>query len=201
MILFWLMIVGAYLLGSVPSGLLIGRWAAERDVRQHGSGNIGATNVLRTVGRGWGGVTLVADLLKGALPVFIVLLIWPERPGLSAWIGLAAVVGHCHSAYLGFKGGKGVATAMGVFLVFSAKATAVGAAVFALLVLLTRRVSLGSIFGILAAFIALWFFTGMGPALIAFGLLTALIILRHKDNIIRLLQGREGKLTFSRGKV
>ena len=87
---------------------------------------------------------------------------------------------------------------MGVFVVFSAKAAAVGAAVFALVAVLTKRVSAGSISGVLTAFAALWFFTGRGPALIAFGLLCALIILRHKDNIVRLIQGRENKLGLDR---
>ena len=198
MMSFWLTMIGAYLLGSIPCGLILGRVVARKDVRNHGSGNIGATNVLRTVGRGWGVVTLAADMLKGALPVLAAMSFWPERNDLPAWVGLSAVVGHCHSAYLGFRGGKGVATAMGVFLVFSAKSAAVGAGVFAFLVFLTRRVSLGSMAGLLSAFIALWLWTGMGPALIAFGLLTALIIFRHKDNIVRLIQGRENKLSLGR---
>ncbi len=198
MIVFWLVVIGAYLLGSVPCGLLVGRLAARKDVRDFGSGNIGATNVVRTVGRSWGLITLVADMLKGALPVLLGLLLWPSGPGLAAWVGLAAVVGHCHSAYLGFKGGKGVATAMGVFVVFSAKSAAVGAAAFTLLVVLTRKVSLGSLAGVLAAFVSLWYFTGRGPALVAFGLLCALIVLRHKDNIVRLVQGRENKLSLGR---
>ena len=198
MIGFWLMMIGSYLLGSIPCGLVVGRLAAQRDVRDMGSGNIGATNVLRTIGRGWGFLTLVGDMLKGALPVLVALRLWPERADLVAWIGLAAVIGHCHSAFLGFKGGKGVATAMGVFVLFSAKAAAVGAAVFTFSVVFSKRVSLGSIAGILAAFVSLWFFTDRGTALIAFGLLTGLIILRHKDNIVRLIQGRESKLNLSR---
>ncbi len=195
---FWLTMIGAYLLGSIPCGLILGRLAARKDVRRYGSGNIGATNVLRTVGWGWGVITLAADMFKGGLPVLAALSFWPERTDLAAWVGLAAVVGHCHSAYLGFRGGKGVATAMGVFLIFSAKSAAVGAAVFAFVVISTKKVSLGSLAGLVSAFIALWLWTGKGSALIAFGLMTALIILRHRDNIVRLVQGRENKLSLGR---
>lgn len=137
------LVAAAYLVGSIPTGLLLGK-AYGIDVRQEGSGNIGATNLYRTVGRKVGIFTLIGDCLKGLIPVLAV-----KHSGLpteyAAWVGLAAFCGHVFSIFLKFKGGKGVATALGVFLGLAPLAVVIAVAVFATLMLAWRYVSLGSI--------------------------------------------------------
>ena len=138
-----LLIGAAYLIGSIPTGLLLGK-AYGIDVRKEGSGNIGATNLYRTVGRKVGIITLIGDCLKGLLPVVLVKFS-TLPPEFAAWVGLAAFCGHVFSVFLKFKGGKGVATALGVFLALAPLATAIAIALFAGLMFLWRYVSLGSI--------------------------------------------------------
>jgi len=196
---FWALIAAAYLLGSVPCGLLIGRLAVDRDVRKSGSGNIGATNVARTAGKAWGIVTLLADGLKGAAPVWTALEAWPGQPELAHWVGLAVMIGHCYPLYLAFRGGKGVATALGVFLVLAPKAVAAGVAVFVLAVVLTRRVSVGSLLAVLAVFGVIWYLGARGSALAASGLMILLIFIRHWANILRLARGEESRFSFGSG--
>src|SRR5512133_3233676 len=123
-----ILLVTAYLIGSVPTGLLLGK-AYGIDVRKEGSGNIGATNLYRTVGRKVGGLTLVGDCLKGMLPVLAVKYS-TLPPEYAAWVGLAACCGHVFSVFLRFRGGKGVATALGVFLALSPLAVSIALAVF-----------------------------------------------------------------------
>ncbi|MBW1713840.1 MAG: glycerol-3-phosphate 1-O-acyltransferase PlsY [Deltaproteobacteria bacterium] len=195
---YYFFLAGAYLLGSIPCGLIIGRLAAGIDVRRSGSGNIGATNVLRAAGKAWGGLTLAADVLKGVLPVWAAGQLWSGRPDLAAWAGLAVVAGHCYPVYLGFKGGKGVATALGVFLIVAPKAVAVGVLVFSLALALTRRVSVGSLLAILGVLAAIFWWGGQDPVLIASSIMAGLIFFRHKDNIVRLLSGQENRLTLDR---
>jgi len=140
-----LWIAGAYLLGSVPTGLLLGKLYGI-DVRQEGSGNIGATNIYRTVGRKVGIITLVGDCLKGMLPVLLAWKMGLAEP-MQAWIGLAAFCGHVFSIFLLFKGGKGVATALGVYLALAPLAVLGAVLIFVVLVLIWRYISLGSIGG------------------------------------------------------
>ncbi|OHB29117.1 MAG: acyl-phosphate glycerol 3-phosphate acyltransferase, partial [Desulfuromonadaceae bacterium GWB2_53_15] len=140
-VLLWL--AAAYLLGSIPTGLLLGK-AYGIDVRKEGSGNIGATNLYRTVGRKVGVITLVGDCFKGLVPVMAARA-WGLGAEQVAWVGLAAFCGHVFSVFLRFKGGKGVATGLGVFLALSPLAVAIAVGVFAVLVLKWRYVSLGSI--------------------------------------------------------
>src|SRR5512133_1146473 len=123
-----ILLVTAYLIGSVPTGLLLGK-AYGIDVRKEGSGNIGATNLYRTLGRKVGVITLIGDCLKGLIPVVVVKM--SSMPAeYAAWVGLAAFCGHVFSVFLKFKGGKGVATALGVFLALSPLAVAIALAVF-----------------------------------------------------------------------
>ena len=181
----------AYLIGSIPTGLLLGK-AYGIDVRKEGSGNIGATNLYRTVGRKVGIITLVGDCLKGLLPVVIVKAS-ALPPELAAWVGLAAFCGHVFSIFLRFRGGKGVATALGVFLALAPLAVAIAIALFAVLMFIWRYVSLGSIFAAAAMPLAV-FFLGGGRTLITVTVIIALIvIIRHHENIGRLLSGKEGK--------
>jgi glycerol-3-phosphate acyltransferase PlsY len=186
-----LLLIGAYLLGSVPTGLLLAK-ALGVNIREAGSGNIGATNVYRTIGRKLGILTLVGDCLKGLIPVLIAK--WLDLPDVwVAAIGLAALLGHVFTIFLGFKGGKGVATALGVFLGTSPLSVLVAIVVFALVLYIWRYVSLASI--IAAALIpGIVRILGGKPELILMSLaIAAVVIFRHRENIARLRNGTESK--------
>lgn len=181
----------AYLIGSIPTGLLLGK-AYGIDVRKEGSGNIGATNLYRTVGRKVGIITLIGDCLKGLLPVVIVKAS-SLPPDLAAWVGLAAFCGHVFSAFLKFRGGKGVATALGVFLALAPLAVAIAMALFAAMMYLWRYVSLGSISAAAIMPLAVYFLGGSGTVIIVTLLIALIVIARHHENIGRLLAGSESK--------
>ncbi|NJD36897.1 MAG: glycerol-3-phosphate acyltransferase [Geobacter sp.] len=184
-------ILGAYLLGSIPTGLLLGKLYGI-DVRKEGSGNIGATNLYRTMGRKVGIITLIGDCLKGLLPV---LLAWQLGMGepLQAWIGLAAFCGHVFSIFLLFKGGKGVATALGVYLALAPLAVLAAVGVFILLVAIWRYISLGSIAAAAAMPLIIWFSPHSQELLIATAVISAIVIIKHHANISRLVAGTESK--------
>jgi glycerol-3-phosphate acyltransferase PlsY len=186
-----LLVAGAYLLGSIPTGLLLGK-AYGVDVRKAGSGNIGATNLYRTVGRKVGVMTLVGDCLKGMLPVLAVK--FSSLPTeYAAWVGLAAFCGHVFSVFLRFRGGKGVATALGVFLALSPLAVGVALGVFVLLMLVWRYVSLGSISAAAVMPLAVWLLGGGRVLIVVTMLIAAVVIIRHIENIRRLLAGTENR--------
>jgi len=187
----------AYLLGSIPFGKLIARAVADVDITRRGSGNIGATNVAREVSLGWGLATLFLDLLKGALPVAAWLFLFSDAglrgggKGLAAALAVSALLGHQFPIFLRFKGGKGVATALGAFLVLAPWPCLLSALLFALVVYLRGFVSLGSLVGALALPLFM-LLTAKGPALVSAALVSAaLIFLRHRDNLKRLLHGEE----------
>jgi glycerol-3-phosphate acyltransferase PlsY len=183
------LVIFAYLLGSIPSGYIVGTLAGV-DVRNAGSGNIGATNVARIVGKRLGALTLLADTAKGYVLVFIAL-----RMGLSpaaiALVAIAAFLGHLYPVFLRFQGGKGVATAFGALLAIAPVATLMLIGVFAVVVLCSRRISLGSIAAALAAPIAIWFVSAPPVSIAMSAFLGAMVILRHRDNIGRLIAGTE----------
>jgi glycerol-3-phosphate acyltransferase PlsY len=186
-----LLIAVAYLVGSIPTGLLLGK-AYGIDVRNEGSGNIGATNLYRTVGRKVGIITLLGDCLKGLLPVLLVKS--SALPiELAAWVGLAAFCGHVFSVFLKFKGGKGVATALGVFLALAPMAVASAILLFAILMFLWRYVSLGSISVAAAMPLAVYFLGGSRTVIIVTLLIAVIVIIRHHENIKRLIAGTESK--------
>jgi glycerol-3-phosphate acyltransferase PlsY len=184
-----LLILSAYLLGSIPSGYIVGTLAGV-DIRNAGSGNIGATNVARIVGKRLGLLTLLADTAKGYVPVLVALRLGVS-PAAVGLVAIAAFLGHLYPVFLRFRGGKGVATAFGALLAIAPGATLILVGVFAVVVLLGRRISLGSIAAALAAPLALWWVTGR-PVFVATGaVLAILVIVRHRDNIKRLLAGTE----------
>jgi len=188
-----LLIFASYFLGSVPIGLLLAKGIAGVDPRERGSGNIGATNVLRTTGKALGVLTLLGDMAKGFLPVMLARA-WGGPLWVVAGCGFASFLGHLFPIYLRFRGGKGVATAMGVYLALSPLALLPAAALFVLAVALSRMVSVGSLLGAggMPAFLALF---GYPPQLIALsGVIGALIFLKHKDNIRRIIRGEERRL-------
>ena len=185
----------AYLVGSLPFSYWVVRWTRGIDVRQVGSGNPGATNVLRAAGPAWAATALGLDALKGVLPVMLAGALWPET-ALAAWAAFGAVCGHVFSFFLRFRGGKGVATAAGALGAISLPALGVGVAIFATCVLLTRYVSLGSIAAAVAFPVALWWFGSHGGsrALLPVVLIALLVVVRHRANITRLLAGEEARL-------
>jgi len=190
----------AYLAGAVPFGLLIAR-AAGVDIRRAGSGNTGATNVFRCVGKGWGILTFACDAMKGCLPVLLLppaaarLTGIPYGDGLAVACGCMAVVGHNWPVYAGFKGGKGVATSAGVLLGIAPLAMGIGIAAWLLVFLIGRYVSLASMAAAAGLATASWFmYYARGPAIpSALTFLAALTMWRHKANIRRLLQGTENR--------
>ena len=182
-----------YLLGSIPTGLVVSRLFTKIDPRQAGSKNIGATNVYRTAGKKLGILTLGIDVLKGALPVWMAIY-WGLRPHWVALAGLSPVLGHVFSIFLGFRGGKGVATALGAYLMISPVAVLVEALVFSGIVWKWRFISLGSITCATTIPILIAFFRSDSQAYsIMSVLIAALILYRHQSNIARLLQGTENK--------
>ncbi|MEZ6059810.1 MAG: glycerol-3-phosphate 1-O-acyltransferase PlsY [Planctomycetaceae bacterium] len=200
----------AFLVGGIPFGYLAGRALLKDDIRKHGSGNIGATNVGRVIGWKWGGLVLVLDALKGMLPTWLAMKVaseqLPESLRLHAAVatGICAIIGHMYPVYLKLRGGKGVATALGVVLVLAPKAVGVAFVVFLAVTGLTRKVALASMaaavtFGI----VQLWLMgtTATEPqfsSMTAFSVLVPLLIIwRHRSNIMRMLSGTEPPVTKS----
>lgn len=186
--MFWLLAILAYLLGSLSFAILLSRLAGGPDPRTSGSGNPGATNMLRVAGKGPAILTLLGDLLKGLLPVTLAALLGFDIQQ-QAWIGLAAVIGHLYPLFFRFRGGKGVATAAGMLLglYFPAGLLAIGAWLLAFL--LTRTSSLAAL---IATPLTLPLLAWQQPgALLPMSVLTALIVWRHRNNLQDLLAGRE----------
>ena len=188
----YVLCAASYVAGSIPFGLLLAR-AKGIDLRQVGSGNIGATNVARAMGKGWAIAVLAADASKGFVPVWL-----GRRFDLPAWAialaGAAAIVGHMFTVFLRGRGGKGVATSLGVALALSPIAALVGLAVYVAVFAVTRLSSLGSLLGVWT--FSLLFVLREAPArpLIALALgVAALVTLRHRENIARLVRGEEKK--------
>lgn len=183
-----------YLAGSLPFGVWVTRWARGVDVREQGSGNIGATNVARVAGKKLGVLVLFLDAAKGALPVVLALRMLPDSPRMHVAVGVAAFLGHCFPVWLKFRGGKGVATAAGVLLALVPLAALAGFAVYGLVLVTTRVSSLGSLSaGVVAVATAV--FTARFPEYAALsGLLFAFILWTHRGNIRRLLGHTERRL-------
>ena len=188
-----LLIIIGYLLGSVPFGLLYGKLAGI-DVRSQGSGNIGATNVGRLLGKKMGALTLISDLLKGILPMLLATAVLAGQSDVERWgmlCGGAAFLGHCFPLYLKFRGGKGVATALGLHLYLAPLPTLAVVVLFVVTVRLSGYVSLGSIAAAAALPLVIWL-TGDNPELaMVSALVGAVIWLKHHENIARLLRGEE----------
>ena len=186
-----LLIAGAYLLGSIPTGLLLAK-AAGVDIRTTGSGNIGATNVYRTLGRTVGILTLLGDCFKGLIPVLIA-----QRLGMGdtmiAAAGAAAFLGHVYTVFLGFKGGKGVATALGVFLGVSPASVGLALVIFIAVVAVWRYISLGSITAAAAMPIFVAALDRRPPVIAMTAGIALLVIWKHRENITRLREGTENK--------
>jgi len=211
MIVMWLSIslIMAYLVGSIPFAFIYGKVFKKIDIRQHGSGNVGATNVLRVFGTKAGLIVLFLDIFKGFFPVCIMLMLIPlwsisiVGEGGYEWlpvlVGIFAILGHTFSMFLSFKGGKGVATSAGVFLALCPLNFLGAILFFMLVVFLTKYVSLGSILAIIALMISNFMFFDLNIYVKIFTLIMAIfIIYTHRTNIKRLLNGTENKISFKK---
>lgn len=192
-----LLVIGGYLAGSIPTGVVLAKLFGTKDIRQEGSGNIGATNVYRVLGKTLGTLTLVGDLLKGAIPVIITRSLMDDE----RWIAVVAFLtffGHLYPIFLKFRGGKGVATALGIFLVIAPQMVTFAIIVFILVVMGWRYVSLGSLAasGLMPIFLCV---AGYPIIYVNLSLLMGCgIFYRHWDNITRLREGREKKISRTR---
>lgn len=195
MTLFFLLLA-SYLIGAIPTGVLLTRLAGGEDVRKGGSGNIGATNVYRVAGRTLGISTLVGDCLKGVIPVLLATRVLDLSVAHIALVALAAFLGHCYPIYLGFKGGKGVATALGVFLVLSPLTVLCALAVFLGVLYRWRFISLASISAAATAPFLILYFERSAAIFVVTLLIAALIIWRHRSNIKRLRNAGENRFTL-----
>ncbi|MFZ5632684.1 MAG: glycerol-3-phosphate 1-O-acyltransferase PlsY [Bacillota bacterium] len=186
-------LIAGYLIGSIPFGYILARTRGI-DIRKHGSGNIGATNVWRTLGPGYGMLVLLLDALKGAAAVIIGKQAGPE--GVELLAGLAALLGHAFPVFLGFKGGKIIATGLGVMTALAPLVSLIAVLTFAVVVLLFRYISLGSICGALSVPVLLAAL-GYNRMYIAFGVAVCLLaVFKHIPNIKRIMAGTESKFKF-----
>lgn len=198
--LIWLIPL-AYLLGSVPFGLILGKAIAHVDVREHGSGNIGATNVLRTIGLKLAAPVFILDALKAVAPVLIARTVLPGDLAAALATGLAAVVGHNRSVFLNFRGGKGMASTLGVLLSAMPDVMLGFAAVWVSVVAVTRYISLGSVIAALSIPV-LTLLLGKPKEAYPFALvLAAMAVWRHKSNLKRLIEGTEYRLGEKARKI
>jgi len=196
-------VVIGYLLGAIPCGVIIGKLTRGIDVRDHGSGGMGMTNVIRTVGAKAGIIVLILDLLKGCGAVALAWAIFYHEPHSTVYWGqmaggVAAVIGHSWPVYVGFRGGRGISTAFGAILVTSWQVGLICLAVFLLMVVIFRFISLGSIMGALTLVVAMvisYVYHWEPVAYLAFALVVApIVIFRHRANIKRLLSRTESKI-------
>lgn len=197
-----LCVIGAYLIGSIPSSLWLGKLFCGIDVRDYGSGNAGATNTFRVLGKWIGFPVLFIDVIKGYLPVFLVTVVSTFDAGSVEMVnhqliaGIAAVLGHVFPVYAGFRGGKGIATLLGVLLAVHLQASLVSLGIFTVMFLLTGYVSLGSLSAaFLFPVVMVLIFKEQTPSLVYFSLSIAVIVLlTHQKNIERLLRREENKM-------
>ncbi|ELS05470.1 acyl-phosphate glycerol 3-phosphate acyltransferase [Xenococcus sp. PCC 7305] len=200
----FLLVIVAYLLGSIPTGYLLGKSLAGIDIREHGSGSTGATNVLRTIGKKSAIAVLLIDMLKGAIAVLLVKLIYAYSPiellptswqlWLIVTVALVAILGHSKSVWLGFTGGKSVATSLGVLFVMNPLLALGTLGAFGITIAVSRIVSLSSIVGAISLNLLAIFVDGSLPYIIFAALAGGYVIFRHRSNIQRLLAGEEPKI-------
>lgn len=183
----------SYLFGSFPTGYILYYLSEKKDIRGYGSQSIGATNVFRLKGWIFAIPVIFVDILKGFLPVFVALKLFPDKR-FALLCGFLAVLGHCFPLYIKLKGGKGVATSVGVYLVLAFKPLLIGIGVFLIVIALTRYVSLGSIMAMLSLPLSIYFIQGNQEAAILSIVIFLLIVIRHGGNIRRLVDGNERKL-------
>lgn len=193
----------AYLLGSIPVGWIVGKVFYHKDIRKDGSGNVGATNALRLFGTATGIVVLLLDAAKGFIATFLAVKLLPAGSPIMALCALLVILGHVFPLYLGFKGGKGVATAAGAFLGVAPASLGLGLVAFIIVTWLSRYVSLGSIVAALVFLMhSLWQISRAEAAdyasLVLISFVVLMIIIKHRGNMLRLIQGTENKIVFTK---
>lgn len=197
----FLLLIVAYFIGGIPFGYLLVRWRSGEDVRTKGSGNIGATNVLRSEGPGLGVATLLLDIAKGWLAVWLMAKYGSDTPLWTSLAGLAVIAGHAFPAVLKFQGGKAVASFVGAFAYLAPLPLLAITIIFIAVVAVTRFISLGSIIGAGLFPFAVWLIDHPDSKLVLAAFVGGVFIIwRHKGNIERLLAGNENVLSFSRKK-
>lgn len=194
-----LVVLAAYLVGSVPFSFLVARAFGVADVRRVGSGNVGATNVLRSAGRKAGGLALLLDAAKGAGASLLAMKMAPDQELTWALAAVAAVLGHMYPVWLRFQGGKGVATGLGAFAPLSPEAALGATILFVLVLLATRYVSLSSIVGAVSLALLALVLETPGPVAWAAALAAGLVAVRHRSNVHRLWTGKERRAGEPRG--
>lgn len=186
--------IGAFLLGSIPTGYLVAKYFKKIDIREHGSGNVGATNVSRVLGRGLGLSVFAIDVAKGLLPVIVFTNVFGQTPALegwNAWVGFGAILGHIYTPFLGFKGGKGIATGAGVVLGSAPLVFVLAISTWGLFFLATRIVSLCSLVALVVLTTCALFFPLDVKVKVFLITISILGVWTHRSNISRLLSGEE----------
>ncbi len=199
----WILPLVAYLIGSIPIGWIVGKAFYHKDIRREGSGNVGATNALRLFGTTTGIIVLLLDMAKGFIATMLAIKMLPAGSPFVALCALLVILGHVFPVYLGFKGGKGVATAGGAFLALAPLSLMVAIVTFIIVVFITRYVSLGSIIAAMAfLFHALWRLNSSGnsdyASLVLISVVVLMIVLKHRSNLQRLFTKEEHKIHFTR---
>lgn len=207
MLLYIIMFVIAYVIGSINFSVILSKKMAGFDIREKGSGNAGSTNMLRSVGKKAAAITLICDILKGIFSIFIGIILGNiftniDRSIIVQVAGLGVVIGHTFPIFFGFKGGKGVATSLGLIIFINWKIGLICLIIGVLIIAITKMVSAGSIIAsILFAMLTIFIHTGyiVEGNYIIFGILLALfVIFNHRKNLVRLIQGKENKISFSK---
>lgn len=189
-----LVIIPAYLLGSISFGIIVSKLIKKIDIRDYGSGNIGFTNVLRVVGKGPAALVLLGDALKGSMGVLLGYYLGEASYGYAVIGGIMAMLGHTYPLYFKFKGGKGVATGLGVIITLAPDVTLIALLIFLITVFISRYVSLGSLLAAISVPICMYLLNKAVPIFL-FGTFGALfVIYNHRANIVRLYQGKENKI-------
>lgn len=194
-----LFLLACYVVGGIPFGLYTGLIFFKKDIREHGSKNIGATNVWRTFGKPAGSLVWCLDVGKGLLPVLLAKHLYPDLPWVVIGSGFLAIMGHTFSPFLGFKGGKGVATSLGVGFGLSWQGCTAAMVVWILIVKLTGYVSLASIVGTPIGCFLVWYLNRFTlPYGLLCGIIAVFVIVKHKSNIQRLMKGEEPKIAAAK---
>lgn len=185
-------IIASYFIGNISTSYMIGKLMGNIDIREHGSGNAGATNALRVLGMKAGIITLIGDMLKGM--IIVLLARYFEEISLALMCGLAVVIGHDFPILFDLKGGKGIATSIGVFAVLDPVVTIISIAIGLVIIIISKYVSLGSIIGIALAPVLMFIMQRPKEMIVYLTLVSLLTLYQHRTNIQRLLKGRENKL-------
>lgn len=201
MTIYILILLFSYFLGSIPNALWIGKVFKNMDIREYGSGNLGSTNAARVLGYRYGILTLMLDVLKGLIPVYLVTFYYPDNNIFHVLVAMSCIIGHSYSVFINFQGGKAVATSLGVVIIISPKSVLFLLGLFFMIVLITGYVSVASMSVASILPITVYIFNNKDIAYTLFAIFIAiLVVYRHKSNIVNLLNGKEAKFTDKTNK-